>query len=233
MDERDSLISSPKDSWMVGINTHLFQSFVTEDLFGGDSLKAARIEFMGRKQVKNNQALRFRLFGGFDTFFKESKSNFPNAPGREETFRSIGTVIGYEWQFRIASRWYGYYGMDLEWNLARRKKIQYGAGFMTEENIPTQRYERHIDLENSFSGLPFFGIGFKVTERLLVTAESKIVLSYSHKKRTFEESIMENPDPLTVEVPITPPVKYQDDILNKDWLFSFLPYNGVVINYRF
>jgi hypothetical protein len=233
MDQGDSLlISIPKNSWLVGFNTHLFQSFVTEDLFGGDSLRAAGLEFFGRKQIRNDQAFRARFFGGFNTFYKESKSNRLNVPFGDETFRSISAAIGYEWQFRITTRWYGYYGMDLEWSLARTKKIQYGAGFQTDENIPTQRYERHIGLENSFSGLPFFGIGFRITDRLLITAESKLILSYTHQKRTFEESIMENPDPM-VEVQITPPIKYRDDILNSDWLFSFLPYNGVVINYRF
>ncbi|MHA7131677.1 hypothetical protein [Algoriphagus namhaensis] len=231
-DRADSLISIPKNSWLLGFNTQFFQSFVTEDFFARDSLKAAQIEFVGRKQVKNNQAFRIRLFGGFDNFYQYEEESAPNVVFRKESFRSIGAAIGYEWQFRIAARWYGYYGMDLEWDLARRKKIQYGAGFATVDTIPTQRYERHITLTNSFSGLPFFGLGFRVTDRLLITAESKLAISYTHQKRTFEESIMEIPDP-RVEVQITPPVKYQDDILAKDWLFSFLPYNGVVINYRF
>jgi len=36
-----------------------------------------------------------------------------------------------------------------------------------------------------------------------------------------------------VEVQITPPMKYRDDLIKKDWLFTFLPYSGVIINYRF
>jgi len=232
IDRNDSLISIPKNSWLVGFNSNLFQGFKTEDIFGGDSLRAPRIEFIGRKQLKSNQAFRARIFGGFDTFDRKDQTRLPNNGFRYETFRSIGTSIGYEWQFRITRRWFGYHGMDLEWSLARTKKTQYGGGFRTDDNIPTQRYERHVGLENSFSGLPFFGIGFRVTDRLLITAESKLAISYTHQKRTFEESIMENPDPM-VEVQITPPIKYRDDILYSDWLFSFLPYNGVVINYRF
>jgi len=45
-------------------------------------------------------------------------------------------------------------------SLARTKKTQYGGGFRTDDNIPTKDMKRHVGLENSFSGLPFFGIGF-------------------------------------------------------------------------
>ncbi|MEB2783796.1 hypothetical protein [Algoriphagus persicinus] len=228
--QKDTVISIPTKTWLLGVNSQLFLDFVTRDMFGGDSLNAPRLEFLGRKQIKNSQALRFRVFASYDSYSKYSDEPIVNIPFNKENYVETGFSLGKEWQFMISEKWYGYYGLDMAFLTDRRKKIQDNY-FLGQENS-SLRYEKQVGVFYTVSGQPFFGVGYKVTERLIFTLESKLITSYSWGKTTFEDSIREVEDP-TVFVPITSPSKYRADLMRKEWDLSFKPYTGIFLNYRF
>lgn len=91
---------------------------------------------------------------------------------------------------------------------------------------------KQVGVFYTISGMPFIGLGFKVTDRLIFTLESKLIASYGWGKTTFKDSIREIEDP-TVFVPIPSPTKYREDLMRDERLFSFTPYTGVFFNYRF
>lgn len=230
--EKDTTGVFPNNTWVVGLNSQLFFDFVTEDLFGGDSLKTPRIEFLARRNYTFNKAFRLRWFGSYQFFSSQSTLPGPNVPFGKDTYSSIGFALGHEWQYKISQKWYGYYGAEIESRLDYRKKRKDESYFLSENNIPQRRYDEQIWTAYSISGLPFIGFGYQVTERLVFSAEAKIIASYQWGKKEFKESIRLVDDP-QVYVPIPPPHKYQGDVLSKDWQFYIKPYTGVFINYRF
>lgn len=229
--EKDTVVIFPVKTWVVGLNIQLFSDLVTEDLFGGDSLKAPKIEFLARRNYAYNQAIRVRVFGSYQFFSRQSTLGWANFPFRKDYYSAVGLALGHEWQFRISEKWFGNYGIEVESQLEYRKKSKDEAYFLSGNNLPRRRYDEQIWSFSSVSGLPFFGFGYEVTKRLIFTAEAKIIGSYQWGKTEFKESIrLDDPQ---MSIPIPPPEKYQDDVITKEWRFYIKPYTGVFINYRF
>jgi len=87
---------------------------------------------LARKQLKSNRvAFRARIFGAFNTFDRKIKLASPNNGVQVRNLRSIGTSIGYEWQFRNNEG--GGSGLSWdgsEWGFSpHKKKLNMGEGF--------------------------------------------------------------------------------------------------------
>jgi hypothetical protein len=97
----------PIRSVQLGINT----MFAFEKVFKDE--KVGPLEFMIRKQVKSNQALRLRTF--IDV--RRWRRSDDYLEGRNENLDNLsvfGLSFGKEWQVSLYRKWHGYYGMDLE-----------------------------------------------------------------------------------------------------------------------
>lgn len=229
--EKDSAVIFPENTWVVGLNTQLFFDFVTEDLFGGDSLRAPRIEFLVRGNYTSKNAVRIRVFGEFQSLTQKSLAPIPNPPFNKNRYSKLGLAIGHEWQFRLSDKWIGYYGVEVEYFLLRSRKSKDEAYFLSLEGESQRRYDEQIKKGYSISALPFIGFGYQVTDRLIFTAEAKIIGSYLRGTTEYKESFRFDDPQVSVPIPI--PEKYRDDLISKEGKFYIKPYTGIFINYLF
>jgi len=229
--EKDTAVIFPDKTWVVGLNTQLFFDFVTEDLFGGDSLRAPRIEFLARINYSTKRAIRFRAFGEFQSFTQQSLAPIPNPPFKTDRYSKLGIAIGHEWQFKLSEKWYGYYGVEIESYLLRSRKSKDEGSLLSPEGESQRRYDEQIKKGYSIAVLPFIGLGYQVTDRLSFTAEAKIISSYFRGTTEYKESFRLDDPQMTIPIPT--PLKYQDDLISKGGKFYIKPYTGLFINYLF
>lgn len=227
--EKDTASIFPNKTWLIGLNTQLFFGYITEDLFGGDSLTSPRIELLARRNYKPNKAIRLRPFVEFKSFNQKSAEPIANPPFMKSRYSAIGMAMGHEWQFYLSKQWFGYYGVEIEFEFSTSEREKDEGYLFSEDNLPQFRYEVQTKKGYTLAGMPFIGFGFRVTERMVISAEAKIIGSYFWASTEFKESIRLD-DPL-MTVPI--PIKYQDDLISKETNIYIRPYTGIFVNYLF
>lgn len=231
IEEKDSVEVFPAKTWLIGLNTQLFFDFVTEDLFGGDSLISPRIELLARRNYTSNKAIRLRVFGEFQSFTQESAEPTPNPPFIKNRYSAIGMALGHEWQFFLSKKWFGYYGVEFEFEFSSSKREKDEAYLLSEDNQPQNRYDVQTKKGYALAGMPFIGFGYRVTERMVLSAEAKIIGSHFWASTAFKESIRLDDPQMTIPIPT--PVTYQDDLISKETNFYIRPYTGIFVNYLF
>jgi penicillin-binding protein-related factor A (putative recombinase) len=223
--EKDSISIHPVKSIQLGFNSQ----FAFEKVFSGEN--NAPLEFILRKQLKSNQAIRIRTIIDLK---RMSRVEFENK--NSENLTVFGLGLGKEWQVRFSKQWYGFYGIEFESVIKLAHKTQ---EFITPNPPDSNTYlERNSEMSNSikFSVLPFMGLAFKISERLFAMTEFRLITSYQRSNTSRDVAyklIREVGAEFDFSNDFSPSTPLEPELTVREFAFEFRPYTGIFLNYRF
>lgn len=227
--ENDTISVHPVKSLQLGFNSH----FAIEKVFNGEN--NAPLEFVLRKQLKSNQAIRIRPIIDLKRMIRSDFHSFGKSQDLDY-LTLFGLGLGKEWQVALAKRWFGYYGAEFEGVIRLVHKTQ---EFLSPRPPDKASYfEKNSELRNSvsLSALPFMGLGFKISEKLFVTTEFRLNVSYQMDKTSREKAfklIREDGGDFDFTNDYGPSTPLEPELKVREFAFVFRPYTGIFLNYRF
>jgi hypothetical protein len=166
-------------------------------------------DLMLKKQKTSNKAVRYgiQLFTDITTSTYQSSGYY-----QQRDYYSFSVSIGKEKQLQLSKKWIFYYGGDVAPFYQYYKEGQYSSGQLDYETL-----NKEVGLRVS----PFIGIRFQILDRLYVSTEALLRLSYG-RKETYWKSY-DDTNTVTSET---------SQSFNNVVLGAF-PASGVSIFYRF
>lgn len=186
----------------IGFNTNFL-------LNGIINSSGSPFDLMLKKQKTSNKALRYgiQLYADITTNTYQASYYY-----QERDYYSFSLSIGKEKQLQLNKKWIFYFGGDVAPFYQSYKDGQYSTGQLDYENL-----NQEVGLRVS----PFLGIRFQILDRLYVSTEALLRLSYG-RKETYWKSY-DDTNTLTSETSQS----FNNVVLRA------LPATGVSIFYRF
>jgi len=205
----------------IGINTNIIL---------GSVLSSQTPFAFTYKRLKMNKALRIY----FDVYYY--RKNLDNEktlndtlilrPGYKKNVSLNSTLgAGYEWWSDI-KRWQFFYGVDIRLNFSydlydnRSTGYSYNRGYYSYTNVDkTKRYGTAIR--------PFLGIKFQINERLFISSESSLYISYSYSIKNNNWELYEYNNGVSSWQTST------YDEKGGNYNIRIYPASGIIFHYRF
>lgn len=194
---QDAPVSYQND---IGFNT----TFALQGVFNSGQTP---FSLMYKRYKSENKAWRL----GFDSFLNINKTDSKTSTSNFTDYSSgyAGLVVGMEKQQQIDKRWTWYYGGDFVPYYSFNNSNTFTNGELQWED---ERKEFGLGFR------PFLGIRFNLNERLYLSAEANVLLSYARTKNYA--AAVDSPVPF-------------NDTEGTRFVFTANPASGLFLYYRF